>query len=232
MNRWQNLALVAAVMLAAGLSARAGEKAEPEEAGPAGTLQAQLVRKKVTRRWRGRERTFDALRLEVRNNGKQTVLLPYPLEVKLSARDAEGKEVPRREDPRARGGRDEEKPKGEDGKEEKKDPKQDEQAVTLTVLKPGQKLETDCRTFRLNFPAAGKYTVWAVVEGKPSDGEVLPGRKLWSGELKSNELEWEVRRVWRGRGGQRGRRDRRDRPQKPADKPAEAQKEPGKTEEF
>ncbi len=187
---------LAALVLVALATASAGEDAKPKG------LTATLAKKKVKRRWRGRERTVDALILTVKNEGKKTVLLPAPLEVKLHAKDAEGKAVPEREAPAA---------------EKKKD---GEKGATITVLKTGQSVEINCRTRTVNFPAKGKYTVWATVEVKPGDGEVLPGLKLWSGKLKSGEVEWEVTRV---------RRPRRPRGE---DKPKAPKKDPKKEKEM
>jgi hypothetical protein len=191
------VALAAAVLLFGGL-ARAGE--ETEKKG----LTAKLVKRKTTRRFRGRERTFDMLILQVKNEGKETVLLPSPLVVKLKAKDAEGKEVATREDPRAA--------------QKKEDPGK---AVEVTVLKAGQTSETTCRTWTLSFTKVGKYKLWAEVELKPSEKEILPGLKLWSGKLKSDEIEWEVTRV---RGGDRGGNRQPRGEQKPAEKkPTEKQ---------
>jgi hypothetical protein len=208
MARWERLAL-GAVLLAVGLggaAVRAGEGDAPEKAGG---LKATLAKKKITRRFRGRERTFDTLILTVTNEGKKTAVMPYPLPIKLHAKDAEGKEVAPREDPRAGA---------------KKNPKR---ATTFAVLKPGQSLSADCRRglYLLNFTAKGTYKVWAVVEAKPSDEEVLPGVKLWSGKLTSNEVEFTIERV----------RSSRGRPAQPKKEPKkkEPKKEPAKkTEDF
>ncbi len=195
---------LAALALAVLATASAGEDAKPKG------LTAALAKKKVTRRFRGRERTIDALILTVKNEGAKTVLLPAPLAVKLHAKDAEGKAVPERKDPRA----------GEKKADEKK-------GTNITVLKTGQSLEVNCRTWTLTFPAKGKYTLWATVEAEPSEKEVLPGLKLWSGKLTSNEVEWEVTRV---RGARRPRGG--EKPKKPAEPKKDPKKADPKTEDF
>lgn len=223
------LAALVGVVASLGSFARAVEAANPEkpkapaaeEAKGASVLKAELTKKKVKRRWRGQERTWTTLTLEVTNTGKEAVVLPYPLEIKIVAKDAAGKEVPQREDPRRRG--DAEKKEGGKGeKKEEEKPKRDpEKAVKLVVFKPGQKLSVDCRRALLMvaFPEKGKYKVNAAIELKTEKEAVLPDLKLWSGKLKSNELEWEVTRV------------RNRRPQQPAPKPA-PEKDAAKVEEF
>jgi hypothetical protein len=207
MRYLRDFALVA-VLVALGLGgarAGAGEEAKApagDEAKTVNGLAAKLAKKQITRRWRGRERKMDVLVLELTNKGEKVIVLPSPLDVKLAAKDAKGKEVPAREDPRRR----------DEG--EKKDEKK---AVTVTIMKPGQKTEITLRTWTLNFPAQGKYTVWATVEVKPEEKELVAGLKLWSGKLKSNEVEWTVERVRnRNARGNRGRGN-----QRPAQQPAQ-----------
>ena len=188
MDAGRKLAALVVLGLCAGMLAGSAGAAEDEKG-----LTAKLVKKKITRSRGGREFSYDALVLEIKNEGEATVLLPSPPPVELFARDAEGNEVPPRE-PR-------EEDEGEDDKKEgaEKDP-----GTTITILETGQTVEVTCRTRDLDFPKEGKYTVWAVVKLEPADDEVLPGLKLWSGELKSNELEWDVQRLRGGRGGGRG----------------------------
>jgi hypothetical protein len=206
-------ALLVAVTGSLALRAGEGEAAKPpakEEAAGAGGLKAKLIKKKISRRWRGRQRTWDTLVLEVVNEGEKAVVLPYPLEVTMGAKDAEGKEVPARE-----------LSAEQKAAEEKRKKEAEKKAVTLAVLKPKQKLETYCRRelYRLDFTKAGKCKVWAAVEIKPQEKEILPGVEVWSGKLKSNELEWEITRV---------RRERRQ----PQPKKEDPKKAPTKTEEF
>jgi hypothetical protein len=133
--------------------------------------------------------------LELKNVGDKPLVLAFQLSgggfgglpadspVKLSGKDAAGKEVPRET---GRGGRD-----GQTKPEDK--------PVILTVLKPGKTLEQDLGG-GLRFPADGKYSVWAELEEKERD-EILPGVKTWVGKVKSNVLEYD----YKGRGG-RGNR--------------------------
>jgi hypothetical protein len=180
-------------------------EAAPEAAKDASVLKAKLTKKKIKRRWRGQERTWTTLTLEVTNTGKEALVLPYPLEIKIVAKDAAGKEVPARENQRRRGEpekKDGEKDKDKGDKKEEEKPKRDpKKAVTLVVFKPGQKLSVECRRalYMVAFPEKGKYKVSAVLELEPEKEAVVPGLKLWSGKLKSKELEWEVTRVWNPR---------------------------------
>ncbi len=223
------LAALTLVAVSLGSFARAVAAAVPEEAkAPAAeeakdapVLKAKLTKKNVKMRWRGQERTRATLTLEVTNSGKEALVLPYPFDIRIVAKDAAGKEVPQREDPRRRG--EAEKKEGDRNKkdEEEKPKRNPEKAVTLVVFKPGQKLGVDCRQalFMVAFPEKGKYKVSAVIEVKPEKEAILPGLKLWSGKLQSNELEWEVTRVWNRR------------PQQTAPKPG-PKKDTAKAEEF
>jgi ferric-dicitrate binding protein FerR (iron transport regulator) len=155
-----------------------------------------------------REHKFTYLAAELRNVGEEPIILPLisagrfgapTKNLTLFARDGEGKEVPRREMP-ARWGRNEEE-------DEKGDT-----PVNLTVLKPGQVLETVVHTFGLDFPDEGKYTVWVTFEVKPGRAEPLPDVKFWTGKLTSNPLDYEATGGgWGRRGRGRRGRDRRDR---------------------
>ncbi len=200
--------------------------ADPVNAGPkVAGLQLTLVEKETVRKYvyyvtadgkamregmkipegaekKTREYKYKTMVARIKNVGKESVLLPRIVTYRgaqnltLFARDAEGQEVPRREVrfrfralPAA----------GEKGEKAGGEP------VTVTILKPGQTLETTVYgIYTLKFPVEGKYTLWAELEIKDAGGgEVLPGIKLWSGKLKSNEVEWEVTRVRRPRGGAR-----------------------------
>jgi hypothetical protein len=104
--------------------------------------------------------------------------------IRLSARDAEGKEVPRND-------------MGWGGA-----PAADRTGPPdIVILKPGQSLEQSFQWMPLQFPADAKYTVGATFEDQPRP-EVLPGITPWSGKLKSNEIEWEgkVMKAWGGGG--------------------------------
>jgi hypothetical protein len=95
--------------------------------------------------------------------------------VKVTAKDSNGKEVPK---PEQRGNRDDQ-------------PKPEDRPAVLTVLKPGQTLEGSLLG-AVRFPADGKYTLQAEINVTAKD-EVLPGVKPWSGKLKSNELEYDYK---------------------------------------
>ncbi len=129
-----------------------------------------------------REHKYKQLTATLKNVGEEPILLPagygyssYLRGIKVCATDAEGKAVPRK---KFRGGK-------RHGGGEKKD-----QPLCVTILKPGQTLERRLYAYYLQFPAEGKYKLWAELEVKDSE-EVLPGQKIWSGKLKSNEIEHE-----------------------------------------
>ncbi len=220
------LAAIAIVALCLGGVSRAAEATDPEKPkAPAAEepktkpdLTVKLAKRETKRRWRGRERTITVLSVEITNTTKKTLVLPYPLDVKLTAKDAAGKAVPEREDPRRRGAP--EKKAGEEKKEEEKPKRDPKKAVRLTVFKAGQTYKYDLRweIYRLAFPEKGKYKVSAVLEVEPDEEEVLPGMKLWSGKVTSNKVEWEVTRV------------RNPRPQPEPKK--DPKKNPVKVEEF
>jgi hypothetical protein len=64
--------------------------------------------------------------------------------------------------------------------------------LSVTILKPGQVLtERFLRWVSSTQGAKGKLTVWAEFD-QPTRDEPLPGVKLWSGLLKSNEAEWDA----------------------------------------
>lgn len=198
--------VLALAMVASAGGVRAAEDEEPGAGAPAapevkageavGGLQATMLLK---------ERTFGQRKvslptLQLKNAGEKALVLNFQLggggfggrggaqeasPVKLMARDAAGKDVPRREQPARQ-------PDAAAAPEER--------PAVLTVLKPGQTLEQPLLG-GLRFPADGKYTIWAEIEVKPAE-EVLPGVKPWSGKLKSNELEYDYKG---GAGGRRGR---------------------------
>ncbi|HOX04865.1 MAG TPA: hypothetical protein PK280_00575 [Planctomycetota bacterium] len=111
--------------------------------------------------------------------------------IKLSARDAEGKEVPRADMGMPTG--------------ERTGPS------AVVVLKPGQFLEQQFQWLPFRFPAEGKYVIWATLEDQPRP-EALPGVTPWSGKLKSNDVDWEYKGrmavpgggPWGGPGGGQG----------------------------
>jgi hypothetical protein len=141
-----------------------------------------------------REHRYKSLVAEIRNVSKEPVVLPYvspyglmrgtELKLELFARDTEGKEVPRRDFERTAFPQ-------EPG----------EKPVNVTVLKPGQSVDVVVHPYRLKFPGQGTYRLRAEFESKPDAAEVLPGIKLWSGKLTSNQLEFKHEvRDWRNRG--------------------------------
>ena len=135
------------------------------------------------------ERKSQELVAQLRNVSDKPVVLGFALgsggwgmganPIKLFARDAEGKEVPRMD--------------GYVPAVDKSGP------AAVTIIKPGQVLEQQYQWLPFRFPAEGKYIVWATLEEQPRP-EVLPGVKPWSGKLKSNEVEWEYKGM-KGVGG-------------------------------
>jgi hypothetical protein len=107
--------------------------------------------------------------------------------VKVFAKDAEGKEVTQPEGDRPA------RPEG---------PRAEDQPLLLTVLKPGKTIEQPLIGY-VRLQKDGKYTIWAELEVKAVD-EILPGLKPWSGKLKSNEVEYDYKRL--GGRGDRGNR--------------------------
>ena len=79
------------------------------------------------------------------------------------------------------------------------DDKKEDKPITVTILKPGQKLTIICQVYSLQFPDKGTYKLTATLEVKSEDKEVLPGMKLWSGTLKSEALDYEVTRAFKRR---------------------------------
>ena len=137
------------------------------------------------------ERRSPELVAQLKNVSDKTIVLGFTVgatgfgtsnPIKLSARDADGKDVPRM-----------------DGYV----PAVDKSApAAITILKPGQALEQQYQFLPFRFPAEGKYTVWATLEEQPRP-EVMTGVTPWSGKLKSNEVEWEYKGMktggpWRG----------------------------------
>jgi hypothetical protein len=186
----------------------AAESPAAPAAGPeqvAGGLQLSLVLKdRAFRSGDGKaaERKRKVPILHFKNVGEEPLVLSFPSSaggvgrrgagnlgpIKVFAKGADGKEVPRLEAGRA--GRAEE-------------PRPEDRPALLTVLKPGQVLEG--AVFEgLRFPADGQYTLWAVVEVEAAE-ELLPGLRPWSGKLESNKLEYDYRGFARGgRGDQAG----------------------------
>jgi hypothetical protein len=146
------------------------------------------------------ERKSQELVAQLRNVSDKPVVLGFTLgsggwgmganPIKLFARDADGKEVPRMD--------------GYVPAVDKSGP------AAVTIIKPGQVLEQQYQFLPFRFPAEGKYIVWATLEEQPRS-EVLPGVKPWSGKLKSNELEYDYKA-----GGNRGNRGNRGGGQNPA----------------
>ena len=205
-----SLVLAVALPAAAALAVEAADApAKPEVKGgeAVGGLQMSLILKERTFRMGGGDNATETKikvpTIQLKNVGDKPLVLNFQLTagggmggffgrgggdsgpVKLFAKDAAGKEVPRRE----------ENPAPREG-----EPKPEDKPAQLTVLKPGQVLEQAAPLGSLRFPADGKYTLWAELEVKPAD-EVLPGVKPWSGKLKSNEIEYD----YKARGG-RGNR--------------------------
>ena len=128
------------------------------------------------------ERKSQELVAQLKNVSDKAVVLGFTMStmgygmgashIKLFAKDAEGKEVPRTD--------------GYMPPIDKTGP------AAVTILNPGQVLEQPYQWLPFRFPAEGKYIVWATLEDGPRP-EVLPGVKPWSGKLKSNEVEWEYK---------------------------------------
>jgi len=125
---------------------------------------------------------FPELLAQLRNVGDKTIVLGCSRNqwgmgwnapaIKLSARDADGKDVPRMDAGFAQPSTDKSGP------------------PAIVVLKPGQVLEQPFQWLPFRFPVDGKYTIWATLEDQPRP-EVMPGVTPWSGKLKSNEIEWD-----------------------------------------
>jgi hypothetical protein len=107
----------------------------------------------------------------------------------VRARDADGKEVPERKlrtyTRRHRG-----------------DQREKPAVFSITILKPGQSLALRAYTHTLEFPRAGRYKLSMAWKSEPAKALEAAGVKLWSGELKSNTVEWEYEdraKAWRDR---------------------------------
>lgn len=170
------------------------DQAAPEQT--AGGLQVSMIVKERTFTFGDNKMTRKVLVLQMKNVSEKPLVLGFDAEggdfgmaadspIKLSAKDAAGKEVPRGGDA----------PRGGQGEEARP---ADRPAV-LTVLKPGQLLEHNVRG-GLRFPADGKYTVWGEIEVKEGP-EVLPGVSCWSGKVKSNTVEYDFSGRRAGGGG-------------------------------
>ena len=213
MNRYK-LGLAVVVLLVCAGSAMAVEVARKDDAQPVVKvvkgLTAKLVDRKITRERRGRKFSYQALVFVVENVGDKPVLLPSPLEVKFKVKDAAGKPVDLERD--RRGG---DRRGGEEAAQEEK-PVDKTMAVSVSVLKPGQKLEIQSRDLlRLMFRASGKVKVSAEAEVKENKEELLPGIKMWFGKLEASEVEWTIPAMPgrdRGNRGNRGNRDRTSTP--------------------
>ena len=183
--------------------APAAEPAKPAGEQTANGLQVSLLMKDRSFTFGENTVTRKVMVLELKNVGDKPLALGFQLSggglggfggfggglpadspVKLSAKDAAGKEVPR---DTGRGGRGDQ-------------PKPEDRPAVITVLKPGKTLDLEVGG-ALRYPAEGKYSVWAELDEKERE-EVLPGVKTWTGKLKSNVLEYD----YKGRGGFGGNR--------------------------
>jgi len=191
--RIRKLSMGAAALLLAGVvSASAGEG-----------LTCKLVNMEVTHKYGEREIKRKSLVFEIKNSGEKTVLVPASLRPTLSAKDGEGQDVPTRKLLSRRGRRFGLAATGSSDAKNKDEP------VSVTILKPGQTLTIRCNIYSLQFPEKGTYKLTATFENKSDDKEVLPGMKLWSGTLKSDELDYEVTRVYKRKTPTKLGRDKR-----------------------
>jgi hypothetical protein len=204
---------------------KAEEKPQPakEVAGESITvngLTIRLVAKKTEQEFYGRKMKLDTVVVELTNKSDKPILLSAPINIKIKALGEDGQEI---QAGFRRNGRNPE-PKEEKPAPEK-EPIDKTKAVTVTIIKPGQKFEFTSRDIMmLGFRASGKVKITAELIVEPSEESILPGLKMWSGKASIKEVEWEAKRPW----GNRRPRNRKPKTEKPVEKPAEGQK----AEEF
>ena len=99
--------------------------------------------------------------------------------IALRAVGPDGKEVPAKKQP-------------EPAAPATKTPKANE-PPPARVLEPGKDWRPACGPLlgALDFPGPGKYTLWLELTVDPVPGD----DKAWSGKLRSNRMEWEVRKA-------------------------------------